>query len=248
MNLLNINVAIASPTPALSAVGSGATLPAATYFVRVVARMLFGPGGPLPGITGSTGELHNAAGTEASQAITLGQILNISIPFVAGVTHYDIYIATVTNTEIYCFTVQAAQFQAATVFQVSAPLPTGGALYTSVVASSVLPGNNFVDGGNIGGLNTQLPVLAPPAQRPFVEGCNVVLCNPTGGSITIQFSPDGVTAMATYVVLTAAGTAGAQVDISALGGLGKNLLVNGLGGLPKFLVASAAGAYMLGSP
>lgn len=248
MNLLPLYVAIAAPTITLAATGSGATLPTATYFVRVVPRMIFGPGGPLPGVANSTGELHNVASAEASQAITLGQNLQVNIPFVGGVTHWDVYIGTATNTEIYCYTTPAAPNQAATVFTVSAPTPTGGALYSTVTASSVLPGNNFVAGGNQGALNTQIPNQAPPAVTPFIEGRNAVLVNPTGGSITIQYSPDGVTAMATYVVLTAAGTVGSTVDISNLGGFGKNLLVNGLGGLPKFLVASAAGAYLLGSP
>lgn len=244
MNALKLNIAIAAPALTL-AVGAGVgTLPAATYFARVVPRMLFGPGGPLPGIANSTGELHNVAGAEASQGITLGQVLSITIPFVGGVTHYDVYIGTVTNTEIYCFTVPAAPNQASTVLLVTAPLPTGGALYSTVTASSVLPGNNFVDGGNVGGLNTQIPVLAPPAQRPFVEGAPVCIANMTGAPINLNFSPDGVTAMALYLAVPASSI----IDISNLGGLGLNTTVAGLGGLPKFLAAAGAGLFLLAGP
>lgn len=244
MNALKLNVAIAAPALTLS-VGAGVgTLPAATYFARVVPRMLFGPGGPLPGVANSTGELHNVAGAEASQAITLGQVLSISIPFTGGVTHYDVYIGTVTNTEIYCFTVPAALNQAATVLLVTAPLPVGGAIYTSVVASTVLPGNNFVAGGNIGGLNTQIPVLANPAVTPFIEGRAVCIANMTGGAINLNYSPDGVTAMALYLAVPASSI----IDTSYLGGFGLNVNVSGLGGLPKFLAAASAGLFLLGGP
>jgi hypothetical protein len=246
MNALPINIAIASPTPVLTPATTGGTLASATYFYRVVARMAYGPGGPLPGITGTTGEFHNVAGTEASSAVTgpTGSV-SISIPYTGGVTHYDIYRGTVTNTEIYMNTVAAAPYVGtATVYVDTGSITPAGALYSTVTASSVLPGNSFVAGGQAGGLNTQLPIPAPPAVSPFLEGRGAVLYNPTAGSITINFSPDGVTAMAAYAVLTT----GKVVDISALGGFGSNLTVSGLGGLPKFLVASAAGAVILGSP
>lgn len=256
MNTLPINIAIVSPTPTLAVAGTTGTLPAATYFVRVVAKMAVGPGGTVPG-TVDKGVFNNVAGTEASQAVTLGQILTVTIPFTAGITHYDIYVATVTNTEIYCYTVAAAPYFAATTFAIGAPLPTGGALYSTVAVVAVfgstsagqLPGNAFTAGGNQGPLYSGAfggPFYNGPGGpgSPFILGRGAVISNPTGAAITISAS-DGTAAFATW--FTTPATAGFY-DIQQLAGYGRNLAVNGFTGLPPYLVASAAGAYLLGSP
>jgi hypothetical protein len=246
MNLLNINAPIASPTPAPVAGGTGGSLGTATYFYKVVARMLYGPGGSLPGFPLSTGEVHNVAGTEASAALASGQVMTVTIPYTGGVTHYDIYRSTTTGTEVYVTTVPAAPFFASTVFVDYGTITPGSTTAASIVASTCLPGNNFVAGGQQGGLNTQLPYPALPAVSPFLEGRNVCIINTFAGVNLISYSPDGVTAMASYISLTAAGTNGSIVDIASLGGFGRNLTVSGLGGLPKFLSAQNVGAYLLG--
>lgn len=254
MNIVPINVAIASPTPTGAAAGTGATLPAATYFYRVVAKMAVGPGGTVPGTTFG-GVFNNVAGTEASTAVTLGQTLTITIPYTGGVTHYDVYIGTVTNTEVYLTTLQAAPNFAVTTLALSAPLTLGSTLYSAITATSVLPGNSFLPGGNAGALYSSAlggPFYNGPGGpgTPFIIGRGVVISNPTGAAITINYSPDGTTAMAAWFVTP--GTAGFY-DVSNLAGYGRNLLwgpsggVNE-GGLPPYLVASAAGAYVMAGP
>lgn len=100
-------------TPTLSAGGSGATLPAATYSVIVVGLTLEGyrawvaAGSSLTtglvqttnvtGADGGTYTLNGGMGQKsaaATQAITLGQTLSCSVPAQAGVVAYAWYIAT----------------------------------------------------------------------------------------------------------------------------------------------------------
>ncbi len=101
----------------LSAVGSGGTLPTATYYVRVVALTgeAYGISGGNVGasslistqtITGADGKTYVLNGgtsiysAEASQAITLGQNLNVSWALKTGAVAYAVFINNATNTEI----------------------------------------------------------------------------------------------------------------------------------------------------
>ena len=130
----NASVALGTPTaPTLSASGTGATLPAATYYVVVVA--LTGEGwknssvangvATTKTITGNDGNTFILNGgssnksAEANQAITLGQTLSASTPVVNGAVAYAWFVSTATGTEILqaITTINSVTF--------SAPLATG---------------------------------------------------------------------------------------------------------------------------
>ncbi len=98
-------------TVTAAAAGSGATLPAATYYIKVTAD------------AGSLGASHESAPcAEISQAVTLGQTLTITVGTDSpGALGYNVYVSTSTGTET---------FQGRTgynKFAISAPLATGGA-------------------------------------------------------------------------------------------------------------------------
>jgi hypothetical protein len=92
-----VGIALGTPTtPTLSAGGSGATLPAATYFVRVVALPYFGYRQSVAPTTLSA--FHSAVSGEAGgQAITLGQTLSCTVPVVNGAVAYAWYVGTATG-------------------------------------------------------------------------------------------------------------------------------------------------------
>src|SRR5262249_42016561 len=95
-------------TPTLSASGSGGTLPAATYFVKVVALTLEGYQNSSvaagvatsKSVTGADGNTYTLAGgssnisAEASQAVTLGQTLFCSVAPVQGAVAYAWYVSS----------------------------------------------------------------------------------------------------------------------------------------------------------
>lgn len=97
-----------APTPSLSASGLGATLPAATYSVIVVALTLEGyQNSSLSGgvattkiITGADGKTYTLSGgssnksTSATQVVTLGQTLFCTVPAVRGAVAYAWYVGT----------------------------------------------------------------------------------------------------------------------------------------------------------
>ncbi len=110
----NASLALGTPaTPSLSATGSGATLPAATYYVKVVALTLEGyQNSSLAGgvattkdITGADGKSYTLAGgssnisAEASQAVTLGQTLFASVTAVQGAVAYAWYVGSASSGE-----------------------------------------------------------------------------------------------------------------------------------------------------
>jgi hypothetical protein len=112
----NNSMALGVPgTPTLSASGSGATLPGSptTYYVEVVALTLEGyqNSSLLAGvavqknITGVDGRSYLLNGgssnisAEASQAVTLGQILFCSVAPVTGAVAYAWYVSTASGTE-----------------------------------------------------------------------------------------------------------------------------------------------------
>ena len=117
MAILAGNASLCSATPAtptLSASGTGATLPTATYFVKVVALTLEGyqnssvSGGvaTTKNITGVDGKMFTLNGGssnisgEASQAVTLGpDPCSAASPPIQGAVAYAWYVSTSTGTE-----------------------------------------------------------------------------------------------------------------------------------------------------
>jgi len=110
----NASLQLGTPaTPALSAGGTGATLPAATYYVKVVALTLEGyqnssvAAGVATAktITGADGKTYVLAGgssnvsAEASQAVTLGQTLFASVTAISGAVAYAWFVGTTSNAE-----------------------------------------------------------------------------------------------------------------------------------------------------
>lgn len=105
-------------TPTLAATGSGATLPSATYSVRVFALTFEGylmatiAGGikrevTLTGMDSQTYALNggsSAAGTAATQAITLGQHLEMSVTAIRGAVAYAWYVGTAGNEKLEALT------------------------------------------------------------------------------------------------------------------------------------------------
>jgi hypothetical protein len=130
----NASLRLGTPaTPTLSASGSGATLPAATYFVKVAAVTLEGYQNSsvtsgvattkiVTGVDGKTFTLNGGSSNisgEASQAVTLGQSLSCSVTALQGAVAYAWYISTSTGTE----TLQAITTINSLV--ISTPLATG---------------------------------------------------------------------------------------------------------------------------
>lgn len=124
----NRSVALgATATPTLAAGGSGATLPSATYSVRVFALTFEGylmasiAGGikrsvTLTGMDGATYALNggsSAAGTAATQAITLGEVLSCSVTAIRGAVAYAWYVGTAGNEKLEAITtINSATFSA----------------------------------------------------------------------------------------------------------------------------------------
>ncbi|HUN99567.1 MAG TPA: hypothetical protein VMU69_25450, partial [Bradyrhizobium sp.] len=153
-------------SPTLSASGSGATLPAATYFVKVVALTLEGYQNSsvtagvattktITGVDGKTFTLSggsSAISGEASQAVTLGQSLFCSVTAIQGAVAYAWYISTSSGTE----TLQA--ITTLNSLAVSAPLSTGNQsqsaittvdnsanpnyAYNGLLTTALMPGSN----------------------------------------------------------------------------------------------------------
>lgn len=112
----NRTLALGTPaTPSLAAAGSGATLPAATYNVIVVALTFEGYVGSsisLAGvptskvITGADGDNYTLKGgssnksAAASQAVTLGQTLSATVTAVSGAVAYAWYVGTSGNEKL----------------------------------------------------------------------------------------------------------------------------------------------------
>lgn len=151
----NSSLALGTPvTPTLSAAGSGATLPAATYSVIVVALTYEGmqvasvSATGLPGsktITGADGKTYTLNGgnsnksANATQAVTLGQTLTASTTPIAGALGYAWYVGT-AGSEI----LQAITATATTTF--SAPLATGTQAATAITGDNSTNSNLAFDG------------------------------------------------------------------------------------------------------
>lgn len=138
----NKSVALGTPaTPTLSAGGAGATLPAATYSVIVVALTGEGLAGsslvlgiPLSQtITGADGQQYTLNGgssvksAAATQAITLGQVLSCSTTAIPGALGYAWFVGTAGNEKLEKITtINSATF--------SAPLAGTGQAASAVTA------------------------------------------------------------------------------------------------------------------
>ena len=146
----NASLTLGTPaTPTLSASGTGATLPAATYFVKVVALTLEGYQNSSMSVgvataktvTGADGKSFALSGgssnisAEASQAVTLGQTLFCTVTPIRGAVAYAWYVASTTGTE----TLQA--ITTINSMAVSAPLSFGNQPQTAIGAdNSANPG------------------------------------------------------------------------------------------------------------
>ncbi len=110
----NASLQLGTPsTPTLSASGGGATLPAATYFVKVAALTLEGYQNSsvtagvattktITGVDGKTFTLNGGSSNisgEASQPVTLGQSLFCSVTPIQGAVAYAWYISSSTGSE-----------------------------------------------------------------------------------------------------------------------------------------------------
>ena len=137
----NASLQLGTPTtPTLSASGSGATLPNATYFVKVAALTLEGyqnsslSGGvattkTVTGVDGKTFSLNGGSSnisSEANQTVSLGQTLFCSVVPIQGAVAYAWYISTSTATE----TLQA--ITTINSLALSAPLSTGNQPQTAI--------------------------------------------------------------------------------------------------------------------
>jgi hypothetical protein len=125
----NASLQLGTPsTPALSASGSGATLPTATYSVIVVALTLEGyqNSGLATGvattktITGADGKTFVLSGgssnksANATQAVTLGQTLSASVTALQGAVGYAWYVGTAGSETLQAITtINSATFAAA---------------------------------------------------------------------------------------------------------------------------------------
>ncbi len=125
----NTSLALGTPaTPTLSAAGSGATLPAATYSVIAVALTLEGyrnsslAAGVATSktVTGADGKTFQVSGGSsnksagATQAVTLGQTLSATVAPVSGAVAYAWFVGTAGNETLQAITtINSATFAAA---------------------------------------------------------------------------------------------------------------------------------------
>jgi len=166
MAILAGNTSLALGTPAtasLAAAGSGATLPAATYSVIVVALTLEGyrssslAAGVATSktITGADGKTFNINGgssnksASATQAVTLGQTLSATVAPVTGAVAYAWFVGTVGAETLQAITtINSATFavalaggqQAATA--ISADSSTNSLGYDGLLTTALKPGNS----------------------------------------------------------------------------------------------------------
>jgi hypothetical protein len=140
----NASLQLGTPaTPALSASGSGATLPAATYSARIVALTLEGYQNSALAtgvattktITGADGKTFVLSGgssnksANATQAVTLGQTLFASVAAIQGAVAYAWYVGTAGSEKLEAITtINSAAF--------SAPLAGTGQAATAVTADN----------------------------------------------------------------------------------------------------------------
>lgn len=142
-----------APTPTLTATGSGATLPAATYSVIAVALTLEGylnsslAGGvaTTKTVTGQDGQTFALSGgssnksSNATQAVTLGQTLTATVAAPAAAVAYAWYVGTAGSEKLEAITtVPSAAF--------AAPLAGTGQAATAITADNSRNANLAFDG------------------------------------------------------------------------------------------------------
>jgi hypothetical protein len=150
----NQSLSLGTPgTPTLSAAGSGATLPAATYSVIVVAltyegfrnSSLASGVATSQNITGADGNTYTLSGgssqksAAATQAVTLGQTLSCSVAPVTGAMGYAWYTGTAGNEKLEKITnINSVTF--------TAPLAGTGQAATAITADNSKNANYAFDG------------------------------------------------------------------------------------------------------
>jgi len=150
----NASLQLGTPaTPTLSASGSGATLPSATYSVIVVALTLEGYQNSslstgvatTKTITGADGKTYMLSGgssnksANATQAVTLGQTLFASVTAIQGAVAYAWYVGTAGSESLQAITtINSATF--------SAPLTGGQQAATAITADNSANASYAFDG------------------------------------------------------------------------------------------------------
>jgi hypothetical protein len=169
----NASLALGTPsTPTLSASGSGGTLAATTYYVKVVALTLEGYQNSSvtsgvatsKNVTGADGKGYTLNGgssnisAEASQATSAGNTLFCSVSAIQGAVGYAWYVSTATGTE----TLQA--ITTINSLAISAPLSTGNQSQTQITADCSLNSsyayNGLLTSALLSGSNAYVASLA----------------------------------------------------------------------------------------
>lgn len=179
----NFSLALGTPgTPTLSAAGTGATLPALTYSVIVVALTTEGyslsaaPAGVATQktVTGPDGKTYTINGgssnksAAATQAITLGQILSCSTPVVNGATGYAWYTGAAGSEKLEKITtINSVTF--------SAPL-----LGTGQAATAVTADHSANNGALAGGTVSAFDGIMTTAYVAGAAASAIVTALPTG--------------------------------------------------------------------
>jgi hypothetical protein len=157
-------------TVTTSASGSGATLPAATYYVSCVPLTYEGiqqqtvaaglvQSKTITGMDQATYTLNGGVGqqsAQASQAITLGQILTLSVVPVRGAAGYAWFVGTAAGTSY----LQAITTTAQTTF--SAPILAAGQLSTALTAADYSTNTLAFDGIVTAALNSSSGAIWTP--------------------------------------------------------------------------------------
>jgi hypothetical protein len=160
----NTSLALGTPAaPALAAAGSGATLPAATYSVIVVALTLEGfrnsslAGGVATSktITGADGKTFAINGgssmksANATQVVTLGQTLSATATPIAGAIAYAWFVGTAGAETLQAITtINSATFSAAltggqqAVSAITGDSSTNSLGFDGLLTTALKPGNN----------------------------------------------------------------------------------------------------------
>jgi hypothetical protein len=157
----NASLALGTPAaPTLSASGTGATLPAATYSVIVVALSFEGwknssvTGGVATSktITGNDGNTYTLNGgssmrsVNATQAVTFGQTLSATVAVISGAVAYAWYVGAAGSETLQAITtINSAAF--------SAPLVSGAQPATAITADNSRNSTLAFDGLLTVGLN-----------------------------------------------------------------------------------------------
>ena len=151
----NASLSLGTPAiPTLAASGSSATLPTATYFVKVVGLTLegFQNSSVVNGVatsmtvTGADGKSYTLSGgsshisSEASLGVTLGQTLFCSVTPVRGAVAYAWFVSSASGAE----TLQATT--TINSFAITAPLSTGNQPQTSITADNSANSSYAYDG------------------------------------------------------------------------------------------------------